>query len=76
MKNIFETPALAWADFERRVIPTLPRPLAKELYNARYSAQSKPDFPALGWQRVRRLFDKYAPGVYQFAEFCAVVDGV
>lgn len=64
------SPAEAWADFEKEILPTIEAPAA-ELRKAKQTAEGKVVKPngtvvSLGSKRIKRLLDKYAPGVYQF----------
>ena len=72
------TAAEAWADFEAEILPSLGSltdmpDLRKAKQTARGTVKKKNRYGAwvpvqLGWKRVKRLLEKYAPGRYEFHE--------
>jgi hypothetical protein len=62
------TPLEAWDNFVEHVIPTLPKPIPREIQHARYSREGRGTYKPLGKDRIKRLLEKYAPGRYEFRE--------
>lgn len=67
VSKVFFSPIEAWNDFEKNVVPFLPRPLPAEITNARYSALNRKGYPSLGLARCQRLLETYAPDRYEFS---------
>lgn len=71
MKQQHLTPAEAWADFEQTILPGIKAPdanLRKAIQTAKGNVKKKGRVMKLGAERIKKLLDQYAPGVYEFHE--------
>lgn len=69
MKRQHLTPAQAWADFEKTILPGIKAPdanLRKAIQTGKGKVVRAGKAVALGPRRIKRLLDQYAPGVYEF----------